>query len=166
MFSLFRFHFSPYHLAILLFITSLVPGRLSAQKHTASSLYDHQHFTDENGLPQNSIKAIMGDKEGFIWLSTESGLVRYDGHRFLTFDQSVLPLHSTRMGSFYLSPDTTGPGKDHFFIPSNKDDYLFIGNGTVALKDVGYENIFARMPFNDAWREGKTFIKPEYAQPV
>lgn len=100
----------------------------------------------------------MGDKEGFIWLSTESGLVRYDGHRFISFDQSVLPLRSTRMGSFYLSTDTVGAGKDHFFIPSNKNEYLFIGNGTVALKATGYEHLFARMPFKDAFREGKTFI--------
>lgn len=158
MFSAFRFHLYPLIWLILFLTTGFCPRQLSAQPRL-SPYYDQQHFTDENGLPQNSIKAIMGDKEGFIWLSTESGLVRYDGHRFLTFDQSVLPLHSTRMGSFYLSPDTTGPDKGHFFIPSNKGDYLFVRNGTVALKTSGYDSIFARMPFGRAWSEGKTFIR-------
>ncbi|AXY73483.1 hypothetical protein D3H65_05605 [Paraflavitalea soli] len=62
------------------------------------------------------------------------------------------------MGSFYLGTDSAGTGKDHFFIPSNKGDYLFINHGTVALRDAGHEHQFARMPFNRAWREGKTFI--------
>ena len=47
-----------------------------------------QNYTDENGLPQNSVKSIATDNAGFIWLATENGLVRYDGHQFDLFDKN------------------------------------------------------------------------------
>lgn len=40
----------------------------------------------DDGLPQNSIKDITKDKYGFIWLSTDGGIVRYDGNSFLTYN--------------------------------------------------------------------------------
>lgn len=39
-------------------------------------------YDTENGLPQNSVKDIIQDKYGFIWISTENGLVKYDGNLF------------------------------------------------------------------------------------
>jgi len=54
--------------------------------------YTVDHYTDDNGLPQNSIKNMAADADGFIWLSTEKGLARFDGHRFYTFDKSSLPV--------------------------------------------------------------------------
>ena len=44
------------------------------------------HYTSENGLPQNSITGIRQDKKGFIWITTNGGLVRFDGHGFRTFN--------------------------------------------------------------------------------
>lgn len=48
--------------------------------------YTVVHYTDENGLPQNSIKGICADSSGYIWLATESGLVRFDGTRLRLFE--------------------------------------------------------------------------------
>lgn len=42
--------------------------------------------TDE-GLSQNEVTSILQDNEGFMWFGTRSGLNRYDGYEFLTFDQ-------------------------------------------------------------------------------
>lgn len=56
-------------------------------------------FTMDNGLPQNSIKDIVKDKYGFIWLSTDNGIVRYDGAYFLTFDK--LAVRDFHFGAFY-----------------------------------------------------------------
>lgn len=60
-----------------------------------------QHYTDENGLPQNSVKFIAPDEKGFIWLSTEDGLVRFDGSKFLRFGKGNLALSSNRFSAFY-----------------------------------------------------------------
>lgn len=157
MHAAFRSHLYPYCLAILLFIILLWPGLLAAQQHPPLS-YDVQHFTDENGLPQNSIKAIMADDEGFVWLSTESGLVRYDGQHFVTYDQSVLPLRSNRMGAFYLLPDTSSMGKKHFFTTSDHYNYLLIKDGRIVLDSMGFAKIKAGLPFSRVLQEQKAFI--------
>ena len=39
-------------------------------------------FNVDNGLTQNSIKDIVKDQYGFIWLTTENGIIRYDGNNF------------------------------------------------------------------------------------
>ena len=38
------------------------------------------------GLPQASVRAIAQTADGYIWLGTEEGLVRFDGVRFTVFD--------------------------------------------------------------------------------
>ena len=45
----------------------------------------------ENGLPQNTIHALVQTSDGFIWLGTEVGLVRFDGYGFTTFDRNSDP---------------------------------------------------------------------------
>ena len=42
-------------------------------------------LTTENGLPQNSVNQIMQDLDGYIWMATQDGLSRYNGHDFLNF---------------------------------------------------------------------------------
>lgn len=38
-----------------------------------------------NGLPQNSGRALLQDSDGYIWVGTEDGLVRFDGESMLAF---------------------------------------------------------------------------------
>ena len=68
--------------------------------------YDVRNFTDENGLPQNSVNQIIADSSGFLWLATEIGLVRYDGYKFKTYDKANLPFPVERFRRFTnASPD-------------------------------------------------------------
>lgn len=68
-----------------------------------SSVYSQkpyiQYYNTDNGLPQNSVKDIIKDKYGFIWLTTENGIVRYDGNSFLVYKN--FPLNSQRFTYFY-----------------------------------------------------------------
>src|SRR5262245_52917125 len=44
-----------------------------------------EHLTTADGLPQASVMTTLQDSQGFVWLGTEDGLVRYDGevlHRY------------------------------------------------------------------------------------
>ncbi|ROI00246.1 sensor histidine kinase [Chryseobacterium daecheongense] len=61
--------------------------------------YISSWFTMDNGLPQNSIKDIVKDRYGFIWLSTDNGIARYDGTGFLTY--SNLAVNNFHFGGFY-----------------------------------------------------------------
>jgi ligand-binding sensor domain-containing protein/signal transduction histidine kinase/DNA-binding response OmpR family regulator len=38
-----------------------------------------EHITVDEGLPENSVRAIVQDQTGFLWLGTQNGLVRFDG---------------------------------------------------------------------------------------
>ena len=42
-------------------------------------------WTTEDGLPQNSVNDIIQTRDGYIWLATYGGLVRFDGLTFKTF---------------------------------------------------------------------------------
>ncbi len=42
-------------------------------------------YTTEYGLPNSKVNHIYQDSRGFVWVSTENGLARFDGREFLTF---------------------------------------------------------------------------------
>ncbi|HVV00437.1 MAG TPA: two-component regulator propeller domain-containing protein [Verrucomicrobiae bacterium] len=64
--------------------------------------YFFNSWQTENGLPQNSITVILQSTNGYLWLGTYSGLVRFDGVRFVTYDTSTDPeLDSSRVTSLY-----------------------------------------------------------------
>jgi ligand-binding sensor domain-containing protein/signal transduction histidine kinase len=65
-----------------------------------------ESWTTENGLPQNSIRDILQTRDGYLWLATEGGLVRFDGARFVVFDKSVPGFESQRIGA--LREDRNG----------------------------------------------------------
>jgi diguanylate cyclase (GGDEF)-like protein len=44
-----------------------------------------EHLTTADGLPQGTVLATLEDSQGFVWLGTEDGLVRYDGHRLVRY---------------------------------------------------------------------------------
>lgn len=60
---------------ILAIIAGIIPLILPA----ASTGFWFRHFSVEDGLSSNSVRAIMQDKYGFMWLGTDDGLNRYDG---------------------------------------------------------------------------------------
>lgn len=69
------------YLCVLLLVLSIV--KISAQHE---NYYEKWYNADETKLPQNTIKSIVKDRYGFVWLSTENGIVRFDGKNFITYD--------------------------------------------------------------------------------
>ncbi|MFZ4620858.1 MAG: ligand-binding sensor domain-containing protein [Bacteroidota bacterium] len=53
--------------------------------------YTHEVWQSDNGLPQNSVEAIKQTNDGFLWLATQEGLVRFDGVQFTVFDKNNTP---------------------------------------------------------------------------
>ena len=52
----------------------------------AQQRYNFEYLNTENGLPTNAIKGLQFDeKNRFLWVATESGIVRYNGHGFQGF---------------------------------------------------------------------------------
>jgi ligand-binding sensor domain-containing protein len=52
----------------------------------------------ENGLPQGSVTSMIQTREGYLWLGTFNGLVRFDGVQFKVFNPNNTPgLPSSRI---------------------------------------------------------------------
>ena len=58
---------------------------ISAQAASLPRLY-FDHYNVSRGLSSNSIRHILQDKRGFIWVATIDGLNRFDGSRFRHID--------------------------------------------------------------------------------
>ena len=49
--------------------------------------YVHNSWRTEDGLPQNSVLAILQTRDGYLWLGTQEGLVRFNGNQFTVFSK-------------------------------------------------------------------------------
>jgi signal transduction histidine kinase len=104
----------------------------------AQQQYVYVHYTQNNGLPQNSINDLYWDKNGFLWLSTEEGLVKFDGSSFYTFNVNNTPGLKTDRFRWILKDYknkiyiTTADGRIHFIdndllpSPVNSNRYVYI----------------------------------------
>jgi signal transduction histidine kinase/ligand-binding sensor domain-containing protein len=67
----------------------------------------HRQWRTEQGLPQNSAQALCQTRDGYLWIGTEEGLVRFDGTRFTVFDaEHTDGLHANTIQA--LMEDHTG----------------------------------------------------------
>jgi len=53
-------------------------------------------FTDADGLPNNTTQFVLEDNQGFIWIATKKGVVRYDGLEFKSYSHN--PKDSRSLG--------------------------------------------------------------------
>src|SRR5215468_1340356 len=74
----------------------------------------HESWTVKDGLPVNSINAIIQDRTGYIWAATFDGLVRFDGVRFTVFNSAnseglpsnrIIGLNASTDGTLWLSTE-------------------------------------------------------------
>ncbi|HWQ35490.1 MAG TPA: two-component regulator propeller domain-containing protein [Blastocatellia bacterium] len=66
----------------------LLGGLLACAIAAAQPKYQFDHWTTDAGLPQNAVNAILQTRDGYLWLATYDGLVRFDGRQFTVFNKS------------------------------------------------------------------------------
>jgi ligand-binding sensor domain-containing protein len=71
----------------VLLITLLACAVATAQPRHQPN-YQFDHWTTDDGLPQNAVNAILQTRDGYLWLATFDGLVRFDGRQFTVFNKS------------------------------------------------------------------------------
>jgi len=64
---------------------------ICAESTRVAAQYRFDSWTTDNGLPQASVNSIVQTRDGFLWLATYGGLVRYDGLRFQVFNTLNTP---------------------------------------------------------------------------
>ena len=74
---------------------------------TLASGWVHESWSIADGLPVNSINALLQSRTGYLWLATFDGLVRFDGVRFTVFNTANSPgLPSDRILSVVETRDS------------------------------------------------------------
>ncbi|HSF88684.1 MAG TPA: two-component regulator propeller domain-containing protein, partial [Saprospiraceae bacterium] len=118
---------------------------------------DFIHYTVREGLSDNNVSGIAQDDQGYIWIGTDAGLSRFDGHQFTNFYQSTPPLQLLsgsierleNIGPQQLGINTRGGFQllntksyevRNFIIPDSTAFYTYLNATwqTVALDDGSY----------------------------
>lgn len=74
---------------------------------------------------QNTVKGLQVDKSGFVWIATESGLVRFDGSNFKVYNRSeenqpvnrLLLIGKTSYNTIYVK----AADKNYYYISAQKE---------------------------------------------
>jgi ligand-binding sensor domain-containing protein/signal transduction histidine kinase len=74
-------------LAAFVLIVKGAPVTEALDPRRVITQYAHEVWQMEQGLPSNSIRAILQTRDGYLWLGTDNGLVRFDGVQFTVFDK-------------------------------------------------------------------------------
>jgi len=82
-------------LAVLLLLGLLCLGPARAQGLSDPTRlltqYKIEGWQTEQGLPLNTVQALLQTRDGYLWVGTAGGLARFDGVRFTTFEPSPVP---------------------------------------------------------------------------
>ena len=97
--------------------TQLTSELIGYKDGFSATLYDNS-----NGLPTSEANDIVQSDDGFLWIGSYAGLVRYDGNTFERMDStsgitSVKCLHNDSKGRLWIGTNESG-----LFLM--KDDYL------------------------------------------
>jgi ligand-binding sensor domain-containing protein/signal transduction histidine kinase len=126
-------------------LLTLLAGAPVAATPAAAVPYIARAWGTGDGLPQNSVTAIVQTQDGYLWLGTFGGLVRFDGQAFTVFDPGNTPglasarivtLREDRKGALWIGTEsgltkyehgrfttyTTRDGLPHYEILSLLDD--------------------------------------------
>ena len=100
--------------------------------YSQTEQYKFRHITSEDGLPSNYTGTIMKDSEGFIWISTNAGLCRYDGYDIKVYQNN--PADSTSLSHNNVKSN----------IVEDKEGNLWIGTSYGLNKFNPYSEKFTR----------------------
>ena len=74
------------HFSVLLIAIGLSRSAYALDPARTLSQYVHRIWQVQQGLPQASIYAIVQTHDGYLWLGTQTALVKFDGVRFTTIE--------------------------------------------------------------------------------
>ncbi len=76
---------------------------------SSSNKYYVEHFGEKEGLLQNTIYSILPDNNDFLWIGTDAGITRFNGHRFLPVEAKagVMKNNFTRVFLMYNKGEDT-----------------------------------------------------------
>jgi signal transduction histidine kinase/ligand-binding sensor domain-containing protein len=72
-------------------VSSPAEPQPQASPRASAAPYDVAVWTTEQGLPGDTVRAVVQTRDGYLWVGTQAGLARFDGVRFTVFNQKNVP---------------------------------------------------------------------------
>ena len=103
-------------LLVFLFNISAIPPQCEGKKIDLTGRgagYSTVIYNNTNGLPTSDANSIVQTSDGFIWIGSYSGLIRYDGNEFYRYDSntgvsSVVSLFSDSKDRLWIGTNDSG----------------------------------------------------------
>src|ERR1035441_2832983 len=92
-------------LAIWVAAAYLIPSARALDPHKTLTQYSRHVWGQQDGLPQDTVKAITQTPDGYLWLGTDEGLARFDGFEFTIFSRPASDLPANSINALASSPD-------------------------------------------------------------
>ncbi len=105
---------------------------LSGQRAAAESSLIVDSWSTADGLPQSSVIALAQTRDGYLWLGTLNGLVRFDGNSFTVFNVNITP-GLTGNGIVFLFEDS----RTNLWVGTDAAGLCLIKNGAVKNFETG-----------------------------
>ena len=106
---------------------------ISSQEQTVTGSYSITNYNSDNALPQNSINGMAFDKNGFLWLATKKGIVRFDGKNFREYNSENCPVVTE--DEYSLPQKVPGLDNVHFKQVNNSQTVLVATNNGRVERD-------------------------------
>ena len=98
-------HLRPLLAAAVILIGGFARPATALDPRKSPTQYSRTVWTQEHGLPQDTIRAITQTADGYLWLGTDEGLARFDGYEFTNFNKSNSDLPSNSITALAASTD-------------------------------------------------------------
>jgi len=95
----------PKGLFALFTLSALIQPASALNPRRALTQYTRTVWTQEHGLPQDTVRAIAQTKDGYLWLGTDEGLAQFDGYDFVVFNKENGALPSNSVAALWAAKD-------------------------------------------------------------
>lgn len=92
-------------LVALVLAAALSPSARALNPRRELTQYTRTVWTQEHGLPQDTVRAIAQTKDGYLWLGTDEGLAQFDGYDFVVFNKENGALPSNSVAALWAAQD-------------------------------------------------------------
>src|ERR1700761_1628998 len=90
---------------LLIFVLVFSAQGWALDHYPFDSRYIQTTFTVEDGLSSNVVSTVLQTREGFLWVGTEEGLLRFDGRHFTAVHFSQRALGAVSVITLAEGPD-------------------------------------------------------------
>ena len=132
------------HFAQIILLSLLIVAMLPGSVRAVDSPFIVDVWGTADGLPQSSVIAITQTHDGYLWLGTLNGLVRFDGNSFTCFNVNNTPglpgnkivfLFEDSRSNLWVGTDNTGICRIRNGVVQKLDADGATGKVTSAIED-------------------------------